>query len=88
MFDGETMANKTEEKYGGIFVYEISFGTEKRYTAANPDSVRDILNSWGSQVEDRDKLGNADEIHIRRMGKLAIEGLTLDRLVAEANLVK
>lgn len=81
------MVNEITEKYGGLFLYEVSYNTERRYVVANPDQVRELLKHRDFYNEEG-VMGNADEIKIKKMGKVAIEQLTLDRLINEEIRVK
>jgi hypothetical protein len=74
----------TDEKYGGIFLYEITAGDKSVYAVANPDRVRELLSNHSVDLRDLN-MENSEQIKIERVGFVFIDSLTLERMVADEN---
>lgn len=71
---------KHEEIYGGLLLYEVSSKDIMQYIVSNPDQIRELLNHPDF---DKTQVENSDQIVIRKLGRVLINPLTLDRLVTD-----
>ena len=79
----------TEDRNGGLYVYEISINDndKKMYIVSNPDQIRELLSNPPANLEallpNTSTLNGIEDVRIRRLGKASLNNLTLWRLVSD-----